>query len=224
MLKMRWKSVDCSWRKAACTVALLVSSWLLVSARDNRELVVSHASISEFPSTLGNKWNGRIVPIDSQIIQVLGAGDFAERNYEVDPSTPPIDLFIGYFPSQRTGVSIHSPKNCLPGSGWAPIESKYIPLRLSGERKYNVNEYLIQKGEQRELVLYWYQTHGRIVANEYAAKFYLVADSIRMHRSDAALIRIVTPIAGNEPAQKAEERALQFAQALMPNLERYIPA
>lgn len=221
---MRWKSIDRSWCKTACVVALLVSSWLLVSARDHREVVVPHASLSDFPSTLGKKWSGRIVPIDSQIIQVLGAGDFAERDYEADSSTPPIDLFVGYFPSQRTGLGIHSPKNCLPGSGWAPIESTYVPLGLSGKRKYNVNEYLIQKGEQKALVLYWYQTHGRIVANEYAAKFYLVVDSIRMHRSDAALVRIVTPIAGSEPAQRAEARALQFAQALMPDLEKYIPA
>ena len=220
---MRWQAVRDNWLKAACMSALLISAGMFLGARGEHEIVVPHAPEDDFPMKLG-EWSGRRVPIDSQILQILGAGDFVERSYQAGFSRSPVDLFIGYFPTQRTGVSIHSPKNCLPGSGWAPIDSKYVPLPIGGTKHYEVNEYVIEKGEQKELVLYWYQAHGRVVANEYIAKFYLVEDSIRMNRSDAALVRVVTPILGGETASQAEKRAFQFVQVLMPNLDKYIPA
>ena len=86
-----------------------------------------------------------------------------------------------------------------------------------------VNRYIIQKGADRQLVIYWYQAHGRAVASEYWAKFYLVADAMRMNRTDGALIRIVTPIAFGESPESAEERAAQFAQRIAPSLSMYVP-
>ena len=206
--------------KTVCVALLLLSTALLLAKRGGREIIVPHQPLVAFPVDMGD-WNGRAVTIDPQVIEILGVGDFAERAYARTGDVP-LDLFVGYFPSQRTGTSIHSPKNCLPGSGWAPVESKYVNLSRDG-REYKVNEYIVQKGNQKQLVLYWYQAHGRLVANEYIAKFYLIADSIRMGRSDAALVRIVTPIAGNEGSAEAEKRAMQFAHLLMPNLNAYIP-
>lgn len=212
------------WTKASCIAVLLVSTAFLLARRGDRELIVPHPPLAQFPEMIGEKWNGRTVGIDPQVIDILGAGDFAERSYQSNAGEAPVDLFVGYFPTQRTGVSIHSPKNCLPGSGWAPVESKYVTLSFQGEGHHRVNEYVIQKGDEKQLVLYWYQTHGRLIANEYVAKFYLVADSIRMNRSDAALVRIITPITGDENAATAEKRAIQFATTLMPELRRFIPA
>lgn len=207
--------------KSVCVALLLLSTALLLATRGDREVIVAHQPLALFPVTLGD-WNGQALIIDPREIEILGTGDFAARGYARN-ADPPLDLFVGYFPSQRTGTSIHSPKNCLPGSGWAPVESKYVNLSLDGHQ-YQVNEYIVQKNDQKRLVLYWYQAHGRLVASEYVAKFYLVADSIRIGRSDAALVRITTPILGNEGAAGAEKRALQFAYALMPNLNGYIPA
>ncbi len=207
--------------KAICVAVLLLSTSLLLAKRGNREIIVPHQPLASFPVDLGD-WNGRVLTIDPREIEVLGAGDFGEFEYtrSVDP---PLVLFVGYFPSQRTGTSIHSPKNCLPGSGWAPIESKYVNLSQQ-DHHYPVNEYIVQKGDQKQLVLYWYQAHGRLVANEYIAKFYLIADSIRVGRSDAALVRITTPILESEGTAEAENRAFQFAHVLLPNLNGFIPS
>lgn len=212
------------WIKTACMALLLTSTAFLLAKRGDQEVIAPHQPLADFPEALAPAWNGRAVGIDPGVIEILGAGDFAERSFHQDNGSAPVDLFLAYFPSQRTGVSIHSPKNCLPGSGWAPAESKYVTLSVPGGREYAINEYVVQKGEQKQLVLYWYQAHGRLVASEYAAKFYLVADAMRMNRSDGALVRIVTPIVGGESSAQAEQRAIQFAGALMPNLQRYIPA
>jgi EpsI family protein len=132
-----------------------------------------------------------------------------------------VDFFLAYFPTQRTGSTIHSPQNCLPGSGWIPADLKRIAL--PGSEKALVNRYIIAKGLDRQLVLYWYQSNGRIVASEYWAKFFLVADSVRRNRSDGALVRIVTPVARDESVETAERRALDFARQALPQLDRFVP-
>jgi EpsI family protein len=136
-----------------------------------------------------------------------------------------MDLYIAYFPSQRTGDTIHSPKNCLPGAGWAPLESSHIHLQHpAGGSPLEVNRYILGMGDQRMLVYYWYQSHGRAVASEYSAKFYLVADAMRLNRTDGALVRILTPIStGKETVEDAERRAFGFAYSVVPLLDDYIP-
>jgi EpsI family protein len=135
----------------------------------------------------------------------------------------PIGLFIGYFPTQRTGVTIHSPKNCLPGSGWAFESSRYVKLNDADGKTHQVGEYIIGNGENRQFVIYWYQAHGRSVANEYMAKVYLVTDAIRMHRTDGALVRVITPIGSGEGTSAARVRAEAFTAHLTPMLPRFIP-
>ena len=134
-----------------------------------------------------------------------------------------MDLFIAYFPSQRTGDTIHSPKHCLPGAGWLPIESQRITISLPGESPHFANRYVIAKGNDRQLVLYWYLAHNRAVASEYWAKFYLVADAMRLNRSDGALFRVTTPLQAGEAADSAQERLLSLAGETTPLLSRYIP-
>lgn len=128
------------------------------------------------------------------VLQVLGRGQFLNRIYQQTVGGPDVFFFIAYFPSQRTGDTIHSPKNCIPGAGWAPIESTRISISASssGALAIQANRYVIAKGLDRELVLYWYQAHGRVVASEYWAKVFLITDAVRTNRSDGALIRIVT--------------------------------
>src|SRR5437764_9538068 len=115
---------------------------------------------------------------------------------------------MAYFPTQRTGSTIHSPQNCLPGSGWVPVEFSRVEVPLRGSDNIRVNRYVIGKGLDRMLVIYWYQAHGRVVASEYWAKFYLVEDAIRMNRSDGALVRLMTPIGQNESAASAQQRGV----------------
>ena len=161
--------------------------------------------------------------IDQETLDVLGAGDFLSRVYTHGGEAQPIGLFIGYFPTQRTGVTIHSPKNCLPGSGWAFESSQYVNLNDANGKAHRVGEYIIADGENRQFVIYWYQAHGRSIANEYLAKIYLVTDAIRLNRTDGALVRVITPIDAREGTSAARARAEAFTAQLVPMLSRFIP-
>ena len=202
--------------------ALLVGSAMLLHERNSFERIVASEPLSDVPNAVAG-WTGTDQSIDTETRDVLGPGDFLSRLYSRPQPASPIGLFIGYFPSQRTGVTIHSPKNCLPGAGWVFESSQSLLLNDLDGRPHRVGEYVIANGEHRQFVIYWYQAHGRSVANEYMAKIYLVADAIRMNRSDGALVRVTTPIGLNESNATARDRAEQFTQELFPMLPRFIP-
>lgn len=202
---------------------LLILTAMFLQARSRGEVFPSRQPLPSFPQQLGS-WEGADVAIDPDALQVLGPGDFLLRVYQDQQTTqPPVDLFIAYFPSQRAGDTIHSPKNCLPGAGWAPVQSGRMKLSTANHRPFAVNRYVIAKGDSRQLVLYWYWAHDRGVASEYWAKYYLVADSIRMNRSDGSLVRLKTPILPGETADAAQQRLLPFAGRILPLLDDYIP-
>ncbi len=206
---------------------LIAAAAILLQARARSEVFPPRLPLKQFPEQLG-VWTGTDIPIDSDVLNILGPGDFLLRiyqnqSYQNRQKTPYIDLFIAYFRSQRAGDTIHSPQHCLPGSGWAPIENTHVTLTMPGHEPFPANRYLIAKGDARELVLYWFWAHDRGVASEYWAKFYLVTDSIRMNRSDGALVRITTPMFPGETAEQAEQRILPFASDIMPLLDNYIP-
>ncbi len=135
----------------------------------------------------------------------------------------PIGLFIGYFPTQRTGQAIHSPQNCLPGAGWVFNGSSITELRDNSGRQYRVGDYLISNGKQQDEVFYWYQEHGRSIASDYTAKWYTLVDSIRYHRTDAALIRIITPVMPGESRSQTQQRLVSFGNRLVSALPAYVP-
>ncbi len=176
--------------------------------------------------------DGRIgldIPLDAYVLDVLGKGVFLNRTYvpaQTDARSagdPAIGLFIAYFPTQRTGQAIHSPQNCLPGSGWTFDSQGIITLKDKDGRAYRVGDYLISNGKDKEEVLYWYRAHGRTIANDYKAKWYTLTDSIFYNRTDAALIRVVTPLRSGEGRDSARGRAAQFSEQLAPFLSAYIP-
>jgi EpsI family protein len=203
-------------------VVLLAGTALLLHARGNTDLIPTSEPLSQIPSTFAG-WSGNDVPIDQETLDVLGAGDFLSRIYLRGGEEQPIGLFIGYFPTQRSGVAIHSPKNCLPGSGWVFESSHYVNLDDANGNAHRVGEYIIADGENRQFVIYWYQAHGRSIANEYAAKVYLVADAIRLNRTDGALVRVITSIDAKEGTSAARARAEAFTAQLVPMLPRFIP-
>jgi EpsI family protein len=202
---------------------LLIATALLLHARSRGEVFPARHPLPSFPQQIGS-WEGTDVAIDEDALQVLGPGDFLLRVYEdQDATQPPVDLFIAYFASQRAGDTIHSPKNCLPGAGWSPVQSSRIMLSMPSHPPFPVNRYVIAKGDARQLVLYWYWAHDRGVASEYWAKYYLVADSIRMNRSDGSLVRLKTGMAPGESVDAAMQRMLPFADRILPLLDDYIP-
>lgn len=176
--------------------------------------------LSDFPNSIAGYHTTENIPFDQDTLNVLGVTDYLNRVYAGPQGL--IGLYVGYFRTQRTGATIHSPKNCLPGAGWQPQTATIYQLKLPDGRDVPVNLYVIRKGLEQELVLYWYQSHGRIVASEYWGKFYLVYDALRLNRTDAALVRITVPMMpGGE--QLAQEQATAFAKQISVDLEQIIP-
>jgi len=210
------------WR-FAITALLLASTAIFLQARGHNEILPSREPLASLPYQLG-EWTGTDVAMQQDVLDILGPGDFLQRFYEnTSASQPYVDLFLAYFPSQRAGDTIHSPKHCLPGSGWLPTESSRISISFPGRAPFEANRYVIAKGGDRQLVLYWYWAHDRALASEYWAKFYLVADSIRLNRSDGSLVRVITPLPPGESLDAAQQRLLSFAEIVVPRLPRYIP-
>ena len=204
-------------------VGLIALTAILLQARSRTEISPSRLPFSSFPAQLGN-WSGRDIPLDQDTLEVLGPGDFLLRGYrDPDGDLPYVDLFLAYFPSQRSGDTIHSPKHGLPGAGWIPEENDHVTLSLPGHSPFPANRYVISKAGAHKLVLYWYWAHDRGVASEYWAKFYLVKDAIRMNRSDGALVRITTDMLPGESPGAAEQRLLPFTSTVFPLLDDYIP-
>src|SRR4249920_2251389 len=126
------------------------------------------STFNRFPDQI-QSWKGQeLPPMDAKILAVLGVDDYLNRIY-TSPDRAQLGLYVGYYGSQRQGDSIHSPMNCLPGAGWEPLSRAYLTIPVStGSTPENisVNRYVIQKGLDRQVVLYWYQSHGHVVANE----------------------------------------------------------
>lgn len=204
-------------------VVLLLGTFSLIKLRGDTDRVPPSRPLAELPTDLGG-WQSQDIPIPQEQLDILGKGIFLNRVYRPDttPNASAVGLFIGYFPTQRSGQSIHSPQNCLPGAGWNFEHSGTTALEPADD-KYRVGEYLISNGMAKQEVLYWYRSHGENIANDYAAKFQMLKDSILYGRTDAALIRVITPVGQNEPIAAAHDRAVGFARLLVPMLPAYVP-
>jgi EpsI family protein len=207
---------------AIVALCFCVSAGLLARA-SQVEAVPARESLAGFPLEISG-WSGQRGPEFSEAIRrELGVDEYVNATF-TGPSRSVVGLYLGYYGSQRQGDAIHSPANCLPGAGWQPVAIGR--LRVDVGQPVDVNRWVIQKGEDRQVVLYWYQSHGRVVASEYASKIHLVFDAIRLNRTDAALVRVVTPIAGDSPNERAaaEQVAVAFVKSLFPLLGRFLPA
>lgn len=201
------------------TAGLLIGSFVLLHMVSHGEAVVPHQPLRDLPYNLGS-WTGTEQPLEGRIVQAVGVSDYTNRIYS-GQQVGLTQLYVGYYASQRTGDTIHSPKNCLPGAGWDPLQSGYTKISVPGGRQIVVNEYVIQQGLDKELVFYWYQDRGRVIASEYSAKFWMVADAISRNRTDGALVRLVTPLGDSEVDARA--RLVDFTQILFPYLEIALP-
>ena len=208
-------------------VGCLLATAAGVARADRHEETPLRMAFTLFPMELDD-WRGiDRPPLADNILAVLGLDDYITRLY-ARPNRTYADLYVGYWKSQRQGDAIHSPQNCLPGAGWEPISESQLTFadpRNPAAPPLSVNRFLIQKGLQRQLVLYWYQSRGRVVGSEYWSKIYLVLDAARYNRTDAALVRVMVPLNGTstEAEAAAERSALQFVNALMPALTNFLP-
>jgi EpsI family protein len=211
-------------RAIALFVVFLVASGVIARAQ-RTERIPERQQLSALPMTF-NGWQGRVdPPMSEKELKILGADDVLLRTYSGPGKIA--GLYIGFWESQKRGDAAHSPLNCLPGAGWQPLSTRHLQVAVDGSKNpIEVNRVVIQKGLDRQLVLYWYQSHGRVVASEYWGKFYLVADAVRLSRSDTAIVRVVVPTGdlSAEGEDKAERNAVDFVQRLFPALSNFVPS
>ena len=185
---------------------------------------VAATPLSEFPKVVGQWSLLKEGVVEQEVQDELRADDVLTRIYRRRSDRSAVSLFIAYFRSQRTGKAPHSPKNCLPGSGWTPSISDTVTLDLGpGRPPLQANRYVVTKGDSESIVLYWYQSRDRSVASEYLAKVYVVLDSIRFNRSDTSLVRVVVPVVDDD-MDKAMADATSFARSvalLLPRLDQF---
>jgi len=198
---------------------MLVAALLFVQFRSRGEAVPPRKPLPTLELT-GGAWQARESSMFTDDIQnVLKASDYVMRRFS-DASGRSVWLFIGYWETQRKGAQPHSPQNCLPGSGWEPLEVSRISIPLAGTT-LTVNQMLIQKDDQRQLLFYWYRAQGASVASELDAKLQMMKNAIVRNRTDGAMIRVSSPVYGSVTATSAHLTA--FLQALQPVLSEYLP-
>jgi len=209
---------------AALTVALLLQAVVYYSVAARSEDIPVAAPLATFPASLGSWHMQHEFPLEKEVQDVLRADDTLNREYVDVAGARGASLFIAFFKTQQYGQAPHSPKNCLPGAGWEPMESADLAIRVPHwEEPIVANKFVVSHGEQKSVVLYWYQSHNRIIASEYRAKFWLVVDALRYRRSDTALVRIVVPVIRND-INAATQTGIAFIQAAFPALLRQLPA
>ena len=209
--------------RAAAVAILVLGGGLMAAHAHGPDRAVARQPLAELPCAFDAWRCGGDVPFDREILDVLGVDDYVNRTY-ASATGQVVGLYVGYYASQRTGDAIHSPQNCLPGSGWQPVSSERTSI-VAGGATLPVNRYVIEKGLQRQVVLYWYQGRGRVVANEYANKFWLMVDQARLQRSNGSLVRLVVPVQGSGAAALASASASadQFARLIYPRLSPHLP-
>ena len=211
-------------RHALVLSLVLVAQALVFYAFSSAEKVPVLRPLAEAPAQFGDWTKASEGVIEQEVRDVLRADDIVSRVYRQTGSGRAASLFVAYFKSQRTGQAPHSPKNCLPGAGWVPSASEAMRISIAGRAEpIQVNRYVVSKGDEKSVVIYWYQTRDRVIASEYEAKFYLVVDSIRYRRSDTALVRVVTPVRDNDQAG-ATKAAIEFVQSFFTPLRQFLPS
>jgi len=205
----------------AVSAGLLLGALLIVQFRSPGEAIQMREPFSTFPTTVGG-WKGQDDTIlTPDVLSMLKMSDYLMRRY-ADDGGRAVWLYIGYWQSQRKGGDIHSPKNCLPGGGWEPIEASRLSIQVPGrDAPISVNRYLIQKDNQMQITLYWFHTQGKVVAGELGAKIELVRNALLRNRTDGALVRLSSPVQGG--VDQTTQRMVAYVQTLYPILPKYLP-
>jgi len=204
------------------TVVLVIQAALFY-ASSRAENVPNMQPLRDFPRQFSGWLMVQEGYVDDETQAILKADDTLTRTYRNAKFQVLPSVFVAFFKTQRTGKAPHSPKNCLPGSGWERELEDYLDVTIPGmAAPIQVNRYIVSKGEQKSLVLYWYQTQNRVVANEYKAKILTVRDAIRYNRTDVAIVRVIVPVLGNEAA--AQQEAVEFVQSFFVPLRTYLPS
>jgi EpsI family protein len=209
-----------TYTKTLITLAILLITAAVTFFAGQTEKITPNKPFSEFPLEI-DEWKGVTSELDEKVYNILGVEDYILANYR-KPSGEMVNLYVGFYQSQKEGDIIHSPKNCMPGAGWhiAKTAVETVPLDNTG-KSMKVIKLLLQKGPEKQIVLYWFQSRGRIISSEYMEKVWLVLDSIFRHRTDGSFVRLITPVVKDEAA--SGNLLNEFAQKAFPYLNEHIP-
>ncbi len=203
------------------SLLLIVQTALLYSSI-RPEYIPTSRPLDGFPRQFGSWVTVQESQVDAETASILKADDTLNRLYASPTADVKVSLFVASFRTQRNGKAPHSPKNCMPGAGWTQMSSENYPIDAGVGAPIVVNRYVIVHGEERELVLYWYQSRDRVVADEFTAKYWVVADAIRLNRTDTALVRVIVPIVNNNE-DAATQVGSEFIRSFFSNLRQYLP-
>jgi exosortase D (VPLPA-CTERM-specific) len=223
ILRLRLVQPSAALISSALLVVALVAAWQVVPERGTQ--VVSRDSFALFPRQLdGWRQEGPQIALLPEVETVLGADDYLQVNLMNPDADAPVNLFVAWYNDQSKG-GVHSPEICLPGGGWeiAWLERSDIAPAIGSATPFEINRAIIQKGEARMMVYYWFEQKGRRIAWDFEAKYQLLVDGIRTGRTHGALVRLITPIAPGESDAVAEARLRDMVLAAMPVLPRFVP-
>lgn len=208
---------------AVLSILILAQMGLYYAIANRQEFKPTIEPLTRFTRLIGDWSTVQEFPLEKEVEEVLKADDTLSRVY-AKPNGENASLFVAFFRSQRSGVAPHSPKNCLPGNGWVVFRDSKRYLDVPGRATaMEINHYTIQKGDNKSVVIYWYQSRDRIVASEYKAKVFVVADAIRYNRTDTSLVRVMVPYTGNGEAE-ATKTAEDFVRQLYTPLSGTLPS
>jgi len=209
------------WGRASLSCGLLLAALLFLHLRSYGEAVPIHKPLAQFPQTVG-EWSGQTdATLEPDVLDILKLNDYLLRHYR-DTAGQDLWLYIGYWDTQRKGAQIHSPKHCLPGGGWEPLEAAVVPISFGDASPgLMVNRYVLQKDNLQQVVSYWYQSRGEVVAKEIDAKLQLISNAIRYNRTDGALVRVTSPV--KTSVEETFARQVQYIRALRPVLREFLP-
>jgi EpsI family protein len=203
------------------SIGLLGATLLYLQFFTAAERVLPRKPLASFPVVLDGWRSVESVILEDDVLDILKPSDYLVRRY-IDSNGKTASLYIGYWESQRKGAQMHSPKNCLPGGGWEPIEATRtrIPV-LGGDRSIEVNRYLLQKGADTMIVLYWFQSQGRATSSELDVKIDLAKNAMFHHRTDGAIVRVSGPV--YRDARATDDSLVKFVQAVYSSLGDFLP-
>jgi exosortase D (VPLPA-CTERM-specific) len=186
------------------------------------EISPPRADLIEFPTQIG-EWRGERTSMDAVYIEALKFDDYLLANYRPRDGQP-LNLYVAYYNSQRSGRSVHSPRACIPGGGWTIRSFERRNLAGAGPQgTLPVNRVVIELGSQRQIVYYWFQQRGRILTNEYLVKWFIFWDALTRNRTDGALVRLAVPVTEDADEAATDLVVARFAAQFMPALTRYVP-
>lgn len=208
---------------AAIVSVSIATAWQVMPERGTE--TVQRDSFALFPRQIGD-WQqvGRAEILTESVVQTLGADDYHSVNFQRAGDRTSVGFFSAWYNDQSQG-GVHSPEICLPGAGWeiAWLERVDVSAQLGVDQPFEINKAIIQKGESRMVVYYWFDQKGRKIAWDFAAKFYLLIDGIRTGRTDGAMVRLTTAIAPGETDEAATARLDEMLKDMLPTMPRFVP-